>query len=443
MSTTEPRTRTDDELREEVIAWMRANLPADWVAGIENDDAEALARGREHLDQRDFLRRIGEAGWAMPTWEVEYSGGGLDEHQAAIVEEIKDQYRVPRSFNILGFGLAAPTLRQWGTEEQKRFFLSGMAQGDWWCQLFSEPGNGSDIAGLSTRAVRDGDEWVINGQKVWTSGAHVSKWGMLIARTNPDQPKHKGITYFICDMEAPGVEVRPLVQITGDAEFNEVFLNDVRIPDAWRIGPEGEGWAVAQTTLLNERVALSGAFGGGAARRRRSSGGGSGQPGSSFPSDPKSREVGAGMIGGGTVIEGLIREAKADGRWDNDPVLRDRLVQLFITGKVSAWNIQRAAAQRRAGGQPGPEGSISKLFGTEFNMKVQILSADMMTGPMAWEKDDLASAMRARAFLRSRGNSIEGGTSEIQRNIIGDRVLGLPREPDPYKGVAWKDVPRN
>src|SRR5690554_3041553 len=233
MSTTEPtRTRTDDELRDEVVAWMRENLPADWVAGIENDDPEALARGREQLDQREFLRKIGEAGWAMPTWEVEYSGVGLDEEQAAIVEEVKDHYRVPRSFNILGFGLAAPTLRQWGTEEQKRFFLSGMAQGDWWCQLFSEPGNGSDIAGLSSRAVRDGDEWIVNGQKVWTSGAHVSKWGMLIARTDPDQPKHKGITYFICDMEAPGVEVRPLVQITGDAEFNEVFLNDVRIPDA-------------------------------------------------------------------------------------------------------------------------------------------------------------------------------------------------------------------
>jgi alkylation response protein AidB-like acyl-CoA dehydrogenase len=260
---------------------------------------------------------------------------------------------------------------------------------------------------------------------------------MLIARTNPDQPKHKGISYFILDMQAPGVEVRPLVQITGDAEFNEVFLSDVRIPDAWRIGPEGEGWAVAQTTLLNERVALSGAFGGGAARRRRAAGS---APGGS--SGGNRREVGAGMIGGGTVIEGLVREARADGRWDTDRVLRDRLMQLYITGKVSAWNIQRAAAQRKAG-QPGPEGSIAKLFGTEFNMKVQILSADMMTGPMAWEPDDGASAMRARAFLRSRGNSIEGGTSEIQRNIIGDRVLGLPREPDPFKGQPWKDVPRN
>lgn len=436
MSTTEQApNRTDDELREAVITWMRENLPADWVTGIEQNDPEALERGREQLDEREFLRKIGEAGWAMPTWEVEYSGAGLSDEQAAIVEDIKDEYRVPRSFNILGFGLAAPTLRQWATEEQKRFFLSGMAQGDHWCQLFSEPGNGSDIAGLSMRAERDGDEWIVNGQKVWTSGASISKWGMLIARTNPDQPKHKGISYFILDMEADGVDIRPLVQITGDAEFNEVFLNDVRIPDAWRIGPEGEGWAVAQTTLLNERVALSGAFGGGAGRRRRRS--------ESSEGGTRRREVGAGMVGGGRVIEALIREAMDDGRWESDPVLRDRLVNLYITGRVSAWNMQRAAAQRKAGGQPGPEGSIAKLFGTEFNMAVQILSADMMTGPMAWEADDTTSALRARAFLRSRGNSIEGGTSEIQRNIIGDRVLGLPREPDPYKGQPWKDVPRN
>jgi alkylation response protein AidB-like acyl-CoA dehydrogenase len=438
MTISDHAQRTDEEIRDAVVGWLRENLPADWVAGIENDDEELFQKGRAQLDDRAFLRAIGEAGWAMPEWEVEYSGAGLPPEQAAIVEDVKDDYRVPRSFNILGFGLAAPTLRQWATEEQKRFFLSGMAQGDWWCQLFSEPGNGSDVAGLAMRAERDGDEWVVNGQKVWTSGAHFSKWGMLIARTNPDQPKHKGISYFILDMEAPGVEVRPLKQITGDAEFNEVFLTDVRIPDAWRIGPEGEGWSVAQTTLLNERVALSGAFGGAAARRRRRPAPAAATPRSG---DTTPRPVGAGMVGGGTVIDGLIREAKATGTW-NDPVVRDRIVQLYITGRVSALNIQRAAAQRKAG-QPGPEGSIAKLFGTEFNMKAQILSVDLMVGPMAWEQDDAASAMRARAFLRSRGNSIEGGTSEIQRNIIGDRVLGLPREPDLSKDLPWKDVPRN
>jgi len=438
MTISDNAQRTDEEIRDAVVGFMRENLPADWIAGIENDDDDLWRKGRAELDDGDFLRAIGEAGWAMPEWEVAYSGAGLDSDQAAIVEEIKDDYRVPRSFNILGFGLAAPTLREWATEEQKQLFLGGMAQGEWWCQLFSEPGNGSDIAGLAMKAERDGDEWIVNGQKVWTSGAHMSRWGMLIARTNPEQPKHKGITYFILDMQAPGVDVRPLKQITGDAEFNEVFLSDVRVPDAHRIGPVGEGWAIAQTTLLNERVALSGAFGGGAQRRRR-------RPADDAPKkqdDPRSRPVGAGMISGGTVIDGLIREAKATGKW-NDPVVRDRIVDLYITGRVSALNIQRAAAKRKAGQQPGPEGSIAKLFGTEFNMAAQILSVDLMGGAMAWEEDDGASAMRARAFLRSRGNSIEGGTSEIQRNIIGDRVLGLPRDVDPFKGQPWKDVPRN
>ena len=310
-----------------------------------------------------------------------------------------------------------------------------MAQGDWWCQLFSEPGNGSDIAGLSSRAVRDGDEWVVNGQKVWTSGAHMSKWGMLILRTNPDAPKHKGITYFVLDMEAEGVEVRPLRQITGDAEFNEVFMNDVRIPDAWRIGPENEGWSVAQTTLLNERVALSGAFGGGGARRRRRR--------SERQSAERSFGDGTaeGMRGGGAVVAMLLGEAKDKGTWE-DKVVRDRLMRMYITGRISTLNQQRAAAQRRAG-QPGPEGSIAKLFSTEFNMAAQVLSADLMATPMAWVPDDTGTQMRVRAFLRSRGNSIEGGTSEIQRNIIGDRVLGLPREPDLSKELPWKDVPRN
>ena len=435
MSITEHHAaRTDDELRDEVVNWMRGHLPPDWVAGIENGDEEQFARGRSQLDQRQFLTEIGAAGWAMPTWEPEYSGAGLDAHQASIVEEVKDDYRVPRSFNILGFGLAAPTLRQWATEDQKRFFLTGMARGDYWCQLFSEPGNGSDVAGLATRAVRDGDEWVVTGQKVWTSGAHISKWGMLVARTNPDAPKHKGISYFILDMEAEGVEVRPLRQITGDAEFNEVFLSEVRIPDAWRIGPEGQGWSVAQTTLLNERVALSGAFGGGAGARRR---GGR----AAAPKSATGDGTAQGMRGGGAVIEGLIREAKATGKWD-DPVVRDRLVQLYIVGRVSALNLQRAAAKLKCG-QPGPEGSIAKLFGTEFNMKAQVLSVDMLGTPMAWEQGDAETGLRARAFLRSRGNSIEGGTSEIQRNIIGDRVLGLPREPDLSKDLPWKDVPRN
>ena len=289
-------------------------------------------------------------------------------------------------------------------------------------------GNGSDVAGLATRAERDGDEWVVNGQKVWTSGAHVSKWGMLIARSHPDQPKHKGITYFLLDMETPGVDVRPLRQITGDAEFNEVFLSDVRIPDSARLGPEGGGWAVAQTTLMNERVALSGAFGGGGAP---GAGGGAARR--------QARSAARPRIGADEVLG----RARANGSWE-DAAVRDRLVKLWGEGKLSVLNMQRAIAVRRAGGQPGPEGSVGKLYSTTYNMKLQVASVDIMgMESTAWAEDDAAAAMRVRGFLRSRGNSIEGGTSEIQRNILGDRVLGLPREPDASKDLPWKDVPRN
>jgi len=398
--------------------WLRANLPAGWMEAIDAGDEDGFRAARASLDDGAFLRAIGEAGWAMPQWNVEHGGRGVtDAADLRAIDELKTRYRIPRSFNILGFGLAAPTILQWGTDEQQRYFLPRMAAGDWWCQLFSEPTNGSDVAGLATRAVRDGDEWIVTGQKVWTSGAQIAKWGMLIARTNPDQPKHKGITYFVCDMHSPGVEVRPLRQITGDAEFNEVFLTDVRIPDAWRIGPEGEGWAVAQTTLMNERVALSGAFGpgGGAAARQRSA----------SASNPI------------TELLSLARER-------GDAVLADRAARLLSQGRSMTYTMQRAVGARRAGAPPGPEGSITKLFGTEYNQRLQntIIDAAGMHG-VAWLPGDDAAALRARAFLRSRGNTIEGGTSEIQRNILGDRVLGLPREPDPSREPPWKDVPRS
>ncbi len=414
--------------RAEVRTWLEEHLPAAWVAAVEADDDDALRAAQQGFDTRAFLREIGKSGWAQPTWEVAHGGRGLTNEEAAPVEEEKSRFRTPRSFNVLGFGLAAPTIREYGTDEQKAFYLSRLAQGDVWCQLFSEPGNGSDVAGLATRAERDGDEWVVNGQKVWTSGAHMSKWGMLIARSHPDQPKHKGITYFLLDMESPGVEVRPLRQITGDAEFNEVFLSDVRVPDSCRLGPEGGGWAVAQTTLMNERVALSGAFGGaagGAPARRRPSGD---RPAAARP------RMGADEV---------VARAKDIGAWD-DGATRDRLVKLWAEGKVSVFNGQRAMAVRRAGGQPGPEGSVGKLFSTTYNQKLQIGSVDLMgMATTAWMPDDAAAGIRVRSFLRSRGNSIEGGTSEIQRNILGDRVLGLPREPDASKDLPWKDVPRN
>jgi alkylation response protein AidB-like acyl-CoA dehydrogenase len=401
------------DVRTEFLSWLQEHLPAGWIEAVDNGDDAALAKARTGFDSQKFLEEIGVAGWAQPTWPKEYGGGGFDVAQAREIEELKNQYKVPRSFNVIGLGMGAPTIMQWGSEELKKRYLPAMAQNkEIWCQLFSEPGAGSDVAGLATRAVRDGDEWVVNGQKVWTTLAHIASFGLLVARTNPDAPKHTGLSYFIVDMHAPGVEVRPLKQITGDAEFNEVFFTDVRIHDSHRLGAEGDGWAVATTTLMNERVALSG--------------GGS---------------SGGENVGGGPVDE-LVSFAKQNGAWD-DANIRQRLIQAVIEGRVLKITNYRAAAKRKAGAA-GPEGSVTKLFQAEYNQRLQNLAVDILGAKgMAWPADDSATNMRIRGFLRSRANTIEGGTSEVMRNILGDRVLGLPREPDASKGVPWKDVPRS
>jgi alkylation response protein AidB-like acyl-CoA dehydrogenase len=405
---------SDEQLQDRVVDWLRENLPAAWVEAVESGDSEAFREARRLVEYNDWCARLGEAGWATPTWPKEYGGAGLDPSQARVVNDALARYRVPRSFNIIGIGMGGPTLLQWGNDEQRRRWLPAMAQHrEIWCQLFSEPGAGSDVAGLATRAVRDGDEWIVNGQKVWTTLAHMARWGMLVARTNPDVPKHKGMTYFIVDMHAPGVEVRPLKQITGDAEFNEVFFTDVRIPDANRVGDEGQGWSVATETLMNERVALSGAG-----------------------------SAGGDNVGGGPVDD-LVAEAKRVGAWD-DPVLRDRLVQAAIDGRVIKMTNLRAAAGRKGGKRAGPEGSITKLFQAEYNKRLQNLAMDVLgTQATAWPTDDTDTLAKVRGFLRARANTIEGGTSEIMRNILGERVLGLPKEPAVDRDIAWKDVPRN
>ena len=401
---------SDEELRSRVDEWLVENLPAGWLDAIEAGDDERLRALRKQLDYAEFRVRIGEAGWATPTWPREYGGAGIEPRQAKVVNEELTRFRAPRSFNIIGIGMAGPTIMHWGTEGQN---LPPMAQDrEIWCQLFSEPGAGSDVAGLATRAVRDGDEWVVNGQKVWTTLAHVAAFGMLVARTDPDQPKHKGLTYFVVDMKAPGVEVRPLKQMTGDAEFNEVFFTEVHIPDAARLGPVGEGWAVATTTLMNERAALSGAG-----------------------------STSGGNVGGGAVEE-LVAAARRSRAWD-DPTLRDRLMQALIDGRVVKMTNLRSTAARKAGRQPGPEGSITKLFQAEFNQRLQNLAVDLLgPGGMAWRPGELAAAT-VRGFLRSRANTVEGGTSEIMRNILGERVLGLPKEPAVDRDVPWKDVKRS
>jgi alkylation response protein AidB-like acyl-CoA dehydrogenase len=323
--------------------------------------------------------------------------------------------------NVIGHGMGAPTVVTHGSEEQRQRYLRPLFTGEEiWCQLFSEPGSGSDVAGLSTRATRDGDEWVVNGQKVWTTVAHLSRWGMLLARTDPDIPKHKGLTYFVVDMHAPGVEVRPLYQITGEAEFNEVYFTDVRIPDSERLGDVGEGWRVSVTTLMNERVAI-----GGATAPRR----------------------GTGLVANLLDLYRARRDAGLAG-----PVERDETMRYWVRAEVLRLTNIRAA-KLRAQGTPGPEGSIGKLAMAELNKELTAYALSLLgpegmlypdgfpmarpTGsPMMWRNPQ-------QSFLRARANSIEGGTTEIMKNILGERVLGLPGDVRVDKDRPWSDVPRS
>jgi alkylation response protein AidB-like acyl-CoA dehydrogenase len=319
--------------------------------------------------------------------------------------------------NAIGLGMAAPTILAYGSDEQQQRWLRRLWTGqEIWCQLFSEPGAGSDVASLATRAVRDGDSWVVNGQKVWTSQAHLARRGLLVTRTDPDVPKHQGMTYFAVDMTAPGVDVRPLRQLTGEAEFNEVFLTDVRIPDSDRIGAVGEGWKVATATLMSERVSI------GASR--------------AVPRE-------GGMIG----LAAQTWRSRPDLR---TPGLHDRLLRLWTDAEVARLAADRLR-QQLAAGRPGPEGSAAKLILARLNQEISGFEVEL-AGEDGLRYDDWTMRRPERAnflgrgpgyrYLRAKGNSIEGGTSEILRNIIAERVLGLPPEPRVDKDVPWKDLPR-
>ena len=323
-------------------------------------------------------------------------------------------------FEFFGLAMAGPTVVTHGSDEIRPRLLPRLFTGeDSWCQLFSEPGAGSDLAGLSTRAVRDGDEWVISGQKVWNTLAHVSDRAMLVARSDPEAPKHKGLTYFALDMHAVGVDVRPLRQMTGEAEFNEVYLTDVRVPDTDRVGGIGDGWRVAMSTLMNERTSI----------------GGSGAP----------------VRGSGPIAEAVRIWSEEAG--PRTAVQLDRLMRLWIEAEVLRLTNLRAGSNRRAG-NPGPEGSIAKLQFAEVNKAIYDLCADLLGAGALVDYDYTLRRSEhlglvgppgsaRKMFLRSRANSIEGGTSEIQRNILGERVLGLPGDVRTDKDLPWSKVPRN
>jgi len=415
---------SNSEIQERVVDWLRQNLPPGWVDAAESGDRAALDALRREMDVKEFRVKLGKSGYGAPTWPREYFGLGLSPDQSQVVEQTLARHRLPRAFDFVGKTLGAATILQWGTEEQKQNYLYGLATGrDFWCQLFSEPGSGSDLASLATRAVRDGDVWIVNGQKVWSSGAHMADLGLLMARTDPDQPKHSGITYFILDMHAPGVEVRPLKQMTGGAEFCEVFFTDVAVPDSMRLGPVNEGWRVSTTTLMHERSGLSGA-----------------------------PQVGPGQA------DRIIEDAKANGKWE-EPTMRERLIKLLTEERALQMTNLRGHASREAGKPPGAEGSITKLFSSTLTQRMANAALDvrglnaLAVAEQTTDDTDLyemmisgASAsdwMVGRYFLGSRSLTILGGTSEIQRNIIAERVLRLPKDVDPWQGRPWKDVPRS
>jgi alkylation response protein AidB-like acyl-CoA dehydrogenase len=392
---------TAEQLRERVKAFLSEHDPA-------------------QTPRQDFNNARFDAGLAWVHYPEGLGGLGLSRTLQGVVDAGFAAAGAPSNDperNGIGLGMAAPTILAYGNDEQRQRWLRKLwTAEEVWCQLFSEPGAGSDLAALATRAVRDGDEWVVNGQKVWTSQAHQARRALLVTRTDPDVPKHQGMTYFSVAITAPDVEVRPLRQATGEAEFNEVFLTDVRIPDTDRIGQVGEGWKVANATLMSERVSI------GASRAAPREG---------------------GMI------------ASAARTWRSRPELRtpglhDRMLRLWADAEVARLAGERLR-QQLAAGQPGPEGSAAKLVFARLNQEISGFEVEL-AGADGLRYDDWTMRRPQSAnfygrgpgfrYLRAKGNSIEGGTSEILRNIVAERVLGLPAEPRVDKDVPWKDLPR-
>jgi len=418
-----PPNASVDEVVETVRAWISSTVPTAWIQAGRRGGPAAVREVRTRAEYEAWYPVFGRSGLVAATWPRAYGGLDLSPDAARRVEQELSPFNLGR-LNPLGLNLAAPALFAHGTEEQRLRFLPPIVRNEEaWCQLFSEPGAGSDLASLATRAERDGDGWVITGQKVWTTWAHLSDWAVLLARTDVDVPKRQGLTYFLIHLHQPGVEVRPLRHMGGEVDFNEVFLNAARVPDTCLVGDVGAGWKVANSTLSGERQMVSGAGSGGVDRI------------------------------GGSGVAYLIRlakrrsaEAGASG-WD-DPVLRDGIVRLYCEERIREWTNQRVRSRARAGRPPGPESSVGKVHQGELNQRIQLAATSVLgMGATAWLGDsgDYADSLphEVRGMLRSRANTIEGGTTEINKNILGERVLSLPREPDPYASLPWREVPRS
>ena len=394
-------TPEESRFREEASSWLADNAPTD-------DAFRALSP----LEQaKIWQKRKYDAGWACIGWAPEFGGRGASAIEEVIWRQEESKYDLPATFFLIGQGMIGPTLMAWARDEDKARFLPPLASGEEvWCQLFSEPAGGSDLAALRTRAERDGDDWVINGQKIWTSGAHYSDYGVIVVRTDPTVPKHKGLSYFYTDMKAPGVEIKPIKQLTGDSDFNEVYFTDVRVSDSQRLGEVGQGWQVSLTTLMNERAAIGGSF--------------------------------------GQIDVSLAMSVAAEVEIDGRPALEDAAVRT----RIADWYVQEAGLKYTGyrtltalsrGALPGPENSIGKLVGAP---KMQAMSSYLMdllgaSGAIADEALAVKAGIIQRAYMGAPGLRIAGGTDEIMANIIAERVLGLPQEPRLDKGIPFNEVP--
>jgi alkylation response protein AidB-like acyl-CoA dehydrogenase len=412
------RTRGTDEIMAQAQAWFAANWDPEVSVG-------------------EWWRRLAESGWGFPTWPTRWYGRDLDGADARTVVAARQSVGAAAPPAGIAQNLAGPTIVAHGTTAQRARFLPGIVAGEIWCQLFSEPGAGSDLASVQTRAVRDGDEWIVNGQKVWTSGAHVARYGILLARTDPAVPKHRGLSYFVIEMEQPGIEVRPIREMTGRSIFNEVFLTDARVPAANQIGSDGDGWSVALTTLANERTMLgAGSFG---------------SSGSGVAIRPVDLDRRAGELvrrdhpsngprrAGATDLVRAVLEQYGD---RDDPIARQEVARVFSLVEIARYTDLRARATLEAGRRPGPEVSVGKLAASNL---LQTLRDTLfrLCGPSAtlWGDDAPMGGRVHEVGFSSYLISIGGGTDQVQRNIIGERVLGLPAEPRADKELPFSALP--
>ncbi|KAA0233026.1 MAG: acyl-CoA dehydrogenase [Actinobacteria bacterium] len=401
-------TAEEAAFRAECREWLEANAERrPRTSGVLSILGEGLDGGGELARARDWQAKAAAEGWAGIHWPPEYGGRGASLIEQVIWAQEAARFEIPDHVFRIGIAMGGPTVIAHGSDDQKRRWLPPLLTGEEiWCQLFSEPGAGSDLASLRTTAVRDGDAWVVDGQKVWSSGAHYSKWGMLVARTDMDAPKHSGITYFLLEMNSPGIDIRPLKQMTGASHFSEVFFDDVRLPDTDRLGGVNEGWKVAQTTLLNERAALG------------------------------------ELLGGQALADGLVdvaRRAGTDGRSGlSDPRVRQEIAEVYANSEILRYLGLRIVTAISRGGIPGGEASVIKiamarLLNRAAGLGVRLGGPSGLAGPNEWWHTLLAApAVR-----------IAGGSDEIQRNIIGERVLGLPKEPGSDRDTPFNELPHS